>query len=158
MDAYFGEMQNIIDAKNTSSRVRFMLQDLLDLRRNKWNPRREEAGPKTIGQIHQEAEREKTLQQLNNHNIGGMGGGMGGMNSRVGSKSMGRDRDGRGGQDGRKRSRAPQGPGGMQQEQDGWNTVTRPQTKINEKYDPTKLMGLGSSLKRVSSSDGSSIT
>lgn len=41
-----------------SSRVRFMLQDVIDLRSNKWVPRREDNNPKTIEQINKEAERE----------------------------------------------------------------------------------------------------
>lgn len=41
-----------------SSRVRFMLQDVIDLRGNKWVPRREDNNPKTIEQINKEAERE----------------------------------------------------------------------------------------------------
>ena len=46
------------------ARVRFLIQDVIDLRRNNWKPRREKAGPKTLDQIHKEAEREKTAQKL----------------------------------------------------------------------------------------------
>ena len=41
-----------------SSRVRFMLQDVIELRANKWVPRRDENAPKTIDQIQKEAERD----------------------------------------------------------------------------------------------------
>ena len=41
LDIYFAEIQNIINGRQSSTRVRFMLQDLTDLRRNKWTPRRE---------------------------------------------------------------------------------------------------------------------
>ena len=58
MDQYFGEMQKIVDRRLTSSRVRFMLQDVIDLKKNNWIPRRDENNPKTIDQIHKEAERE----------------------------------------------------------------------------------------------------
>uniref|UniRef100_A0A3B1JB78 MIF4G domain-containing protein n=1 Tax=Astyanax mexicanus TaxID=7994 RepID=A0A3B1JB78_ASTMX len=54
MDHYFTEIEEIVRARKTSSRIRFMLQDLLDLRRNKWVPRRADLGPKTIDQIHKE--------------------------------------------------------------------------------------------------------
>lgn len=60
----------IILKKSTSSRVRFMLQDLIDLRKDQWKPRRAEAGPKTINQIHEEVEREKTQQKLDNISTG----------------------------------------------------------------------------------------
>ena len=44
--------------KNVSSRVRFMLQDVIDLRDNKWVPRRSDSAPKTMEQIQRDAERE----------------------------------------------------------------------------------------------------
>lgn len=54
-----------------SSRVRFMILDLLDLRQNKWVPRRAENKPKAISQIHKEEERafqsnqeEQRMQQM----------------------------------------------------------------------------------------------
>ena len=148
LDAYFTEMQNIINGKQTSARVRFMLQDLTDLRRNRWIPRRESDGPKTIDKIHAEVAREKTMQQLHDHNVGGMGG----MASREGSKTLGRDRDGRGaavGQDGRKRS--SRGPPGQGIDEQGWTTMpTRAPTKVQEKFDPKQLSGIGIMGKKVS--------
>ena len=54
LDNYFREMGRIVNTKKTSSRVRFMLQDLMDLRQNQWKPRRDVAGPKTIDQVHKE--------------------------------------------------------------------------------------------------------
>ena len=68
VDAYFIQLDKIVKAKSTSSRVRFMIQDLSDLRVNRWVPRREE-GPKTIDAIHQQAqheeqERQKLVQSL----------------------------------------------------------------------------------------------
>ncbi|GAB5576608.1 eukaryotic translation initiation factor 4 gamma 1 isoform X5 [Prionailurus iriomotensis] len=59
MDQYFNQMEKIIKEKKTSSRIRFMLQDVLDLRRSNWVPRRGDQGPKTIDQIHKEAEMEE---------------------------------------------------------------------------------------------------
>ncbi|KAJ8334172.1 hypothetical protein SKAU_G00398110 [Synaphobranchus kaupii] len=56
----------VLDCKNvkegkTTSRVRFMLQDVMDLRQNNWVPRRYEQGPKIISQVHEEAELEIQL-------------------------------------------------------------------------------------------------
>jgi hypothetical protein len=48
---YFSDIDLIIGEKATSSRVRFMLQDLVDLRKSQWKPRRDVAGPKTIDQV-----------------------------------------------------------------------------------------------------------
>lgn len=36
MDQYFNQMEKIIKEKKTSSRIRFMLQDVIDLRRVKF--------------------------------------------------------------------------------------------------------------------------
>uniref|UniRef100_A0A8C8IHH2 Eukaryotic translation initiation factor 4 gamma 1-like n=1 Tax=Oncorhynchus tshawytscha TaxID=74940 RepID=A0A8C8IHH2_ONCTS len=113
MDQYFAQMDKIIKEKKTSSRIRFMLQDVLDLRRNTWVPRRGEQGPKTIDQIHKDAELEehrevlKVQQQLLNQNTrGGVGGRGGG----------GRDQGSRGGQH-------PQTGQRSQPQDEGWNTV-----------------------------------
>ncbi|TST47713.1 Eukaryotic translation initiation factor 4 gamma 1 [Bagarius yarrelli] len=64
MDQYFHQMEKIIKERKTSSRIRFMLQDVLDLRRNNWVPRRGDQGPKTIDQIHKEAELEEHREQI----------------------------------------------------------------------------------------------
>uniref|UniRef100_A0A8C6TQ52 Eukaryotic translation initiation factor 4 gamma 1 n=1 Tax=Neogobius melanostomus TaxID=47308 RepID=A0A8C6TQ52_9GOBI len=64
MDQYFTQMEKIIKEKKTSSRIRFMLQDVLDLRRSNWVPRRGDQGPKTIDQIHKEAEMEEQREQM----------------------------------------------------------------------------------------------
>uniref|UniRef100_A0A3P9IPM7 Eukaryotic translation initiation factor 4 gamma 1 n=1 Tax=Oryzias latipes TaxID=8090 RepID=A0A3P9IPM7_ORYLA len=64
MDQYFNQMDKIIKERKTTSRIRFMLQDVLDLRRNNWVPRRGDQGPKTIDQIHKEAELEMHREQM----------------------------------------------------------------------------------------------
>uniref|UniRef100_A0A672QX93 Eukaryotic translation initiation factor 4 gamma 1-like n=1 Tax=Sinocyclocheilus grahami TaxID=75366 RepID=A0A672QX93_SINGR len=64
MDQYFHQMEKIIKDRKTSSRIRFMLQDVLDLRKNNWVPRRGDQGPKTIDQIHKEAELEEHREHI----------------------------------------------------------------------------------------------
>ncbi|XP_029418500.1 eukaryotic translation initiation factor 4 gamma 1 isoform X12 [Nannospalax galili] len=64
MDQYFNQMEKIIKEKKTSSRIRFMLQDVLDLRQSNWVPRRGDQGPKTIDQIHKEAEMEEHREHI----------------------------------------------------------------------------------------------
>ncbi|XP_070646827.1 eukaryotic translation initiation factor 4 gamma 1 isoform X3 [Bos indicus] len=64
MDQYFNQMEKIIKEKKTSSRIRFMLQDVLDLRKSNWVPRRGDQGPKTIDQIHKEAEMEEHREHI----------------------------------------------------------------------------------------------
>ena len=46
-------MHNIIEQRLTSSRVRFLMQDVIDLKKASWKKPREEAGPKKIEQIHE---------------------------------------------------------------------------------------------------------
>ncbi|XP_018054816.1 PREDICTED: eukaryotic translation initiation factor 4 gamma 3 isoform X2 [Atta colombica] len=68
MQEYFNRMQEIVARKGhskISSRIRFMLQDVIDLRANKWIPRRNDNNPKTIDQIQKEAESERLDMQVN---------------------------------------------------------------------------------------------
>ena len=64
MDQYFAQINKIIQARITSARVRFMMQDIVDLRNNGWVPRREDNNPKTIDQIHKEAADEAKKTQM----------------------------------------------------------------------------------------------
>lgn len=45
-------------------RLKFMIQDVLDLRRNRWQERRKVEGPKTIAEIHRDAEREQIAAEM----------------------------------------------------------------------------------------------
>ena len=69
---YFNKMHNIINKKATSSRVRFLMQDVIDLRKASWKKRREEAGPKKIDQIHEDMKKEQLSAELNSMNTRGM--------------------------------------------------------------------------------------
>lgn len=55
-DTYFARLKAIGDSRALPSRIRFMVRDILDMRSNKWVPRREEMKAKTINEIHAEAE------------------------------------------------------------------------------------------------------
>ncbi|XP_049327748.1 eukaryotic translation initiation factor 4 gamma 3 isoform X2 [Astyanax mexicanus] len=67
MDQYFHQMEKIVKERKTSSRIRFMLQDVIDLRLHNWVSRRAEQGPKTIEQIHKEAKIEEQEEQRKVH-------------------------------------------------------------------------------------------
>ncbi|XP_066527180.1 eukaryotic translation initiation factor 4 gamma 3 isoform X2 [Hoplias malabaricus] len=67
MDQYFNQMEKIVKERKTSSRIRFMLQDVIDLRLHNWVSRRAEQGPKTIEQIHKEAKIEEQEEQRKVH-------------------------------------------------------------------------------------------
>lgn len=76
LDSFFNKMETIAEQKNpevkgTSARVRFMLRDIIDMRRNNWKARRDENLPKTIEEIHQDMqkEEEKSARDLHQHTL-----------------------------------------------------------------------------------------
>ncbi|KAK8635482.1 hypothetical protein V6N13_004218 [Hibiscus sabdariffa] len=62
MDAYFDRMAKLSNNMKLSSRVRFMLKDAIDLRKNKWQQRRKVDGPKKIEEVHRDAAQERQAQ------------------------------------------------------------------------------------------------
>ncbi|KAF9204654.1 hypothetical protein BGZ59_000938 [Podila verticillata] len=64
MDVYFARMTELTRNLKLASRIRFMVQDVIDLRANKWVNRRAAAGPKTIAAIHEEAARQQEEKEL----------------------------------------------------------------------------------------------
>uniref|UniRef100_A0A8B9INR0 Eukaryotic translation initiation factor 4 gamma 1 n=1 Tax=Anser cygnoides TaxID=8845 RepID=A0A8B9INR0_ANSCY len=112
MDQYFNQMEKIIKEKKTSSRIRFMLQDVIDLRQHSWVPRRGDQGPKTIDQIHKEAEMEEHREHIKVQQL------------------MSKDK-----------RRGPPGPSSSGRSSlvadDGWNTV--PISKGNRPIDTSRL-------------------
>ncbi|XP_059476758.1 eukaryotic translation initiation factor 4 gamma 1-like [Neocloeon triangulifer] len=54
----FAQIKQLVDKKVTSTRIRFMMQDVVELRDSGWKPRREAAKPKTMEEIAQEAKKE----------------------------------------------------------------------------------------------------
>ncbi|XP_073025919.1 eukaryotic translation initiation factor 4G-like [Primulina eburnea] len=62
MDAYFDIMANLSNNMELSSRVRFMLKDVIDLRKNRWQQRRKVEGPKKIDEVHRDAAQERQAQ------------------------------------------------------------------------------------------------
>ncbi|KAL4341094.1 hypothetical protein GQ457_08G002550 [Hibiscus cannabinus] len=56
-DTYFSRLKELTSNPQLAPRLRFMVRDVLDLRANKWVPRREEVKAKTITEIHSEAEK-----------------------------------------------------------------------------------------------------
>lgn len=118
MDQYFNQMEKIVKERKTSSRIRFMLQDVIDLRLHNWVSRRADQGPKTIEQIHKEAKIEEQEEQRKVH-------------QQLLSKDSKRRPDPR-----EQRDQRDQRDQRMQREET-WNTV--PMTKNSRTIDPTKI-------------------
>nr|XP_055040425.1 eukaryotic translation initiation factor 4 gamma 3 isoform X2 [Misgurnus anguillicaudatus] len=112
MDQYFNQMEKIVKERKTSSRIRFMLQDVIDLRLHNWVSRRADQGPKTIEQIHKEAKLEEQEEQRK-------------VNQQLLSKDIKRRPEQREQRDQRS------------QREETWNTV--PTTKNSRTIDPTKI-------------------
>ncbi|KAJ3580788.1 hypothetical protein NHX12_020967, partial [Muraenolepis orangiensis] len=126
MEQYFHQMEKIIKEKKTSSRIRFMLQDVLDLRQNRWVPRRADQGPKTIEQIHKDVEQEEHREQMKVQQAM-MAKSSGGPGDRRG------DGGGRGGRGDHTPSRTPSAP-----QDESWTTVPIT-TKSSRPIDAVRL-------------------
>ncbi|KAA8520411.1 hypothetical protein F0562_014667 [Nyssa sinensis] len=62
MDGYFDMIAKLSNNMKLSSRMRFMLKDAIDLRKNKWQQRRKVEGPKKIEEVHRDAAQERQAQ------------------------------------------------------------------------------------------------
>ena len=70
MDAYFQKLELMVRGGKLSSRLRFMLLDLLDLRKNDWQPRVKKAEAKSKEQVRQESEAEAAAKAAVNNRGG----------------------------------------------------------------------------------------
>ena len=60
MKSYFDRLDKIVKKKDcVSARIRFMILDVIDLRKNIWIPRRKDNAPRKIEEIRKEAEEEQ---------------------------------------------------------------------------------------------------
>jgi translation initiation factor 4G len=68
VNGFFSKLSNILKKKDKlCSRIRFMIQDLVDLRQNNWVPRRKDINLKTMTQIAKEAENEQLQSNMLNY-------------------------------------------------------------------------------------------
>ena len=70
----FNTLEQLADKKNPigiSSRIRFMIQDLIDLRKNNWTPRKlqQEIKPSTMDEIKQQAAMEQYINKMENKEV-----------------------------------------------------------------------------------------
>ncbi|KAF1986963.1 hypothetical protein K402DRAFT_420620 [Aulographum hederae CBS 113979] len=55
IQAYFDRINNLQKMEGLNSRLRFMLLDMIDLRKNNWRSKDDAKGPKTLAEVHQDA-------------------------------------------------------------------------------------------------------
>ncbi|CAO1598469.1 hypothetical protein XANCAGTX0491_002235 [Xanthoria calcicola] len=89
MDIYFNRIQVMIDTPNLASRLKFMLMDISDMRKDSWKSTKAGAlkGPATLDQVRAdavEAERQKELQRQADAGARRGGGGGGGGRAQMG--------------------------------------------------------------------------
>lgn len=78
IDAYFTRVEALSNNMKLSSRLRFMLKDCIELRRNDWQERRKVDGPKKIDEVHRDAVQERQQAARGGDRLGrgpSMGGG-----------------------------------------------------------------------------------
>lgn len=63
MEVYFRRIETLIKSDKLDARHSFMLQDLVELRKDNWVQRRKSEGPKKIGDIHRDAAIERSKSQ-----------------------------------------------------------------------------------------------
>lgn len=62
MPIHMSRLEKFAKTKGTSSRVVFLIRDVMDMQKNGWVPRREKFTAKKIEEIHAEAETELGIQ------------------------------------------------------------------------------------------------
>ncbi|XP_062563157.1 eukaryotic translation initiation factor 4 gamma 1 isoform X2 [Armigeres subalbatus] len=142
---YFEKMGEIVRYKEKyriSSRIRFMIQDVIDLRRNGWQPRRQDLNPKTMNQIQKEAETEQLqinmsyLPRGGDMGRGGRGNMQGGskMSGSMGSGGYGQGSYARGGNQSSMK-------GGRQTDDDGFQQILNNRNNRQQQLqiDPKKI-------------------
>ncbi|KAI1393781.1 uncharacterized protein F4822DRAFT_424243 [Hypoxylon trugodes] len=77
MNAYFGRIQDMVNLPDLPSRLKFMLMDIIDLRRANWVSKEANKGPKTLEEVRAEAEAQaaqKAAEAARTNQRGGGGG------------------------------------------------------------------------------------
>ncbi|TVY49882.1 Eukaryotic translation initiation factor 4 gamma [Lachnellula occidentalis] len=87
MDVYFSRIEALVVTPDLPSRLRFMLMDIVDLRKKRWQSKEQNKGPKTLEEVRAEAEAaaaQKAAENARGPRGGGGGGGGGGGRMQMG--------------------------------------------------------------------------
>jgi hypothetical protein len=123
IDGCFQKIDGLLSNTGLSSRFRFMLMDLIDLRSNGWVPRRAASGPKTLEEVQKEVDKENRFTEKKKEKDDGKG-----------KKADGRKEKKGGKKDGKKDA--------AKAEDEGWSQVTTEKQKgkqqVSKKSDRQK--------------------
>lgn len=88
LDLAFSKIHTLLDtSKSLTSRIKFSILDMMELRKRNWRDENaEKSGPKTIQEIHMEAERKREQEEYEKEMRRRHHGGRGGMDHRGGSR------------------------------------------------------------------------
>merc|ERR1719450_672721 len=136
MDQYFDQMKKIIEKRKISSRIKFALKDVIDLRSSDWVPRRDDGNPKTIDQIHREVQEKEKENEMARQ-----------------QEKLQKKLEPRGGRGGRDNPSARQG---ASQNADGWNTVANKTSRqiASAPVDASKLRFKKTEMSEISLGPG----
>lgn len=58
LEGFMARLQRLAESKELPARIKFLIKDVVDMRKNKWVPRRETFTAKKLDEVHAEAEAE----------------------------------------------------------------------------------------------------
>ncbi|CAM9691739.1 unnamed protein product [Scytosiphon promiscuus] len=131
MKRLFKRVGKVADGRQVSSRIRFMLRDLIELRKNHWVPRREEEKAKTMQELHNDIAKEEESKNRASGRGGGssarQGGSSGSSSIRPGSGDARVSSGSRGEAMSTSTGSRPTGLGAStaKKDDDGWETVPK---------------------------------
>ncbi|CAM9611619.1 unnamed protein product [Pylaiella littoralis] len=126
MKKLFKRVGKVADGRLVSSRIRFMLRDLIELRKNHWVPRREEEKAKTMQELHNDIAKEEESKNRFGGRGSRPGGSSGSSSIRPGSGDA-RNSSGFRSESTSTGSRPTgQAAPAKVKDDDGWETVTKP--------------------------------
>ncbi|ODQ66664.1 ARM repeat-containing protein, partial [Nadsonia fulvescens var. elongata DSM 6958] len=75
LEGYYAKMDKLTKSPTLPPRLRFMLMDVIDLRKHHWQSKNKEKGPKTIAEVHEDAakaeqQKETARQQMQKNTSG----------------------------------------------------------------------------------------
>ncbi|KAJ3384154.1 Eukaryotic translation initiation factor 4 gamma [Lobulomyces angularis] len=117
MNSYFNRISTLSKSEQFPSRIRFMLKDLIDLRRAGWKDRNAPTGPKTLAEIRKDTENKQKEKELEREKRGSV-------RPSIPQNFSQQNRNDRGSGN-RSKNMGNNPPIDFRTSNDGWSTVTR---------------------------------